>query len=103
MNIEAEICSILEECTQSYFQRHGGRVTLEAFRDGVVYVRLHGACAGCPAADLSMQEYVQERLCEKGLPITRIELMRMTNPELLAAARRLLNHETDGRERTTEI
>ena len=92
MNTEAEIRSVLDACTQSYFQRHGGSVALEYVQDGVAYIRLCGACAGCPSAELDVKEYVRDRLCREIPSVTRVEMTRPANPELLAIARRLLKH-----------
>lgn len=93
MNAEADIRSVLDECTRTYFQKHGGSVVLESVQDGVAYVRLCGACAGCPTAELDVKEYVQAKLCQSVHSITRVEMTRVIDPELLAMARRLLDHE----------
>lgn len=40
----------------------GGDVELVAVSDGVVKVRLMGACSGCPMAAMTLVGFVEERL-----------------------------------------
>ena len=41
---------------------HGGSIELVGARDGVVTVRMHGACRGCPAAVLTMRQRLETQL-----------------------------------------
>ncbi|RLP08195.1 NifU family protein [Propionibacterium australiense] len=41
---------------------HGGAIELVGARDGVVTVRLRGACRGCPAAALTMTQRLETQL-----------------------------------------
>lgn len=43
---------------------HGGLIELESVQQGVVTVRMHGACRGCPAAALTLQGRLETRLRE---------------------------------------
>jgi len=44
---------------------HGGDVALAEFRDGVAVVTLRGACAGCPAAELTLRLQLETRLKQR--------------------------------------
>ncbi|MEW6338557.1 MAG: NifU family protein [Acidobacteriota bacterium] len=64
-----EIASTLEQRVQSALsevrpalQMDGGDVELVQVRDGVVEVRLLGACGGCPMATMTLVGFVEERL-----------------------------------------
>ncbi|MFE1290315.1 NifU family protein [Streptomyces sp. NPDC058751] len=46
---------------------HGGAIELVGVRDGVVTVRLGGACHGCPAAWLTLHQWL-ERLLRRRCP-----------------------------------
>ncbi|MDA8171707.1 MAG: NifU family protein [Nitrospiraceae bacterium] len=46
----------------------GGDIELVAVKDGVVYVRLKGACEGCPMSMLTMKNWVEATL-KKELPM----------------------------------
>jgi Fe-S cluster biogenesis protein NfuA len=45
-------------------QADGGDVELLGVEDGVVRVRLTGACMGCPMATLTLKEGIEQRLKE---------------------------------------
>jgi Fe-S cluster biogenesis protein NfuA len=49
-----------------FLQYDGGDLELvDVSEDGVVKVRLHGACAGCPSAGMTMSQGVEIRLRER--------------------------------------
>jgi Fe-S cluster biogenesis protein NfuA len=41
---------------------HGGSIQLLDVRDGVVTVRMHGACHGCPAAQVTLRRQLEDQL-----------------------------------------
>ncbi len=48
-------------------QADGGDVELVDFQDGVVTVRLQGACAGCPMSQMTLKNGI-ERLLKQEIP-----------------------------------
>jgi Fe-S cluster biogenesis protein NfuA len=57
---------VLEEIRPA-LQADGGDVELVDVKDGVVKVRLHGACAGCPMSQLTLQMGIEKKL-KKDIP-----------------------------------
>jgi Fe-S cluster biogenesis protein NfuA len=55
------------ESVRSALQADGGDVEFVDYADGVVRVRLKGACSGCPMATLTLKNYV-ERLIRSKVP-----------------------------------
>lgn len=51
-------------------QMDGGDVEFVEIKDDVVYVRLIGACGGCPMAQLTLKEGI-ERFIQRELPQIR--------------------------------
>jgi len=49
---------------RKYLQADGGDIELVDIDEGVVKVRLRGACAGCPGARMTLEMGVQRRLQE---------------------------------------
>ena len=47
-----------------YLQADGGDIELVDVEDGVVKVRLRGACAGCPGAQMTLRMGVERKLKE---------------------------------------
>lgn len=43
-------------------QQDGGDIELVAIEDGVVKVRLKGACAGCPMSQVTLASFVEKEL-----------------------------------------
>ncbi|MDO5092042.1 MAG: NifU family protein [Propionibacteriaceae bacterium] len=66
---------------------HGGAVEIDDISpEGVVGVRLLGACVGCPAADYSMQDLVRRGLLGAVEGITDVVLVGSVSDDLLAQA-----------------
>jgi len=54
-------------------QADGGDIELVGIEAGVVKVRLRGACAGCPGAQMTLKMAVERRLKEKVPEVERVE------------------------------
>jgi len=54
-------------------QADGGDIELVDVEGGVVKVRLRGACAGCPGAQMTLRTAVERRLKEKVPEVERVE------------------------------
>lgn len=48
-----------------YIQRDGGDIQFIKFEDGIVYVRLTGACVGCGGFEDTLREMVEDTLLER--------------------------------------
>ena len=58
-----KVSEVIEQRIRPALQSHGGDVQLvEVTDDGVVKVMLEGACKGCPMAELTIRQGVEERL-----------------------------------------
>ncbi len=55
------------EKVRPYLQADGGDIELVEVKDGIVKVKLLGACKGCPMAQLTLQQGV-ERTIKKEVP-----------------------------------
>jgi len=58
---------------RTMLQTHGGDIELVDVQDGVVKVRLRGACAGCPGAQMTLKMGVERRLKERVPEVKRVE------------------------------
>ena len=54
-------------------QADGGDIELVDVEDGVVKVRLQGACAGCPGAQMTLKMAVERKLKEQIPEVERVE------------------------------
>jgi len=71
-NIKEQIREAIEEVRPN-LQADGGDVELVDVKDGVVMVRLKGACAGCPMSTMTVKWGVENFLKKKVPGITRVE------------------------------
>lgn len=54
-------------------QQDGGDIELVSFEDGVVKVRLKGACCGCPMSQMTLSNFVEAKLKEAVPEIKKVE------------------------------
>ena len=72
-DLTAQVTEVLDEIRQQ-LQAHEGDVELvEITDDGVVKVRLKGACDGCPMAQLTIKRGIEARLKQKVPAVTAVE------------------------------
>ncbi len=62
---EEEVIKKIKEVIEKlrpYLQNDGGDVLFKRFENGVVYVKLVGACSNCPMATMTLQEGIETAL-----------------------------------------
>lgn len=74
-DIYTRVVAAMEE-VRPYIQSHGGDIELGEVRDNVVYVQLHGACAGCSLSAVTLKNGVEEIIKAR---IPEIEYVTMVN------------------------
>lgn len=62
--MEEKIKEVLEEVRPS-LKRDGGDVEFVRYDDGIVELKLKGACAGCPLSQLTIKSYIEVLLKDK--------------------------------------
>lgn len=60
--IVEQIKELLETRVRPAVARDGGDITYHGFRDGVVYLRMQGACSGCPSSTATLKYGIQNLL-----------------------------------------
>ena len=63
----ATIKELLEERVRPAVANDGGDITFRGFRDGVVFLSMRGACAGCPSSTATLRMGI-ENLMRHFLP-----------------------------------
>ena len=64
LDIEEQIKNVVHKL-RPYLQRDGGDIEYVDFKDGIVYVRMLGACAGCNMIDDTLKDGVEQILMEE--------------------------------------
>jgi Fe-S cluster biogenesis protein NfuA len=65
--VEKRIIALLDEEVRPAIAQDGGDCAYEGFKDGVVYLRLIGACGTCPSSTATLK-YGIERLMQEEIP-----------------------------------
>jgi len=70
--VRERVLGALDE-VRPYLVAHGGGVELLDVTDGVVHLRLEGACNGCPSSALTLTSAVEDAIQRAAPDIERIE------------------------------
>ena len=70
--MKEKVVAVIDEI-RPFLQADGGDIELVDIQDGVVKVRLRGACAGCPAAQMTLRMGVERRLRDRVPEVQRVE------------------------------
>jgi len=70
--IEKQVLEVLSKI-RPYIQRDGGDVEFIKFEDGIVQVKLLGACVGCSAADATISDVIEQILVEEVPGVIAVE------------------------------
>lgn len=60
--VVAQILELIETRIRPGLAQDGGDVAFEGYENGVVYLRLKGACAGCPSATATLKHGIENML-----------------------------------------
>lgn len=88
--MQAQVEKVLDEYVRPLLQHHGGDLQVLGIEEGVVRFRFTGACAGCPAADLTHEELVKSELMQRVPGICDAVMVQGVSEDLLAKARELM-------------
>lgn len=64
---DKNILELINECldiVKPYIQNDGGDIEVIKFEDGIVYIKLLGACSGCIMKDYTIKDGIESFLME---------------------------------------
>jgi len=91
-SLHAMVRQLLDGAAGQFARSHGGSIDLVGVRDGVVTVRLGGACHGCPAARITLHQRLERHLRQQ-CPTLRAVVDSSARPR---SARRHAGHGDQG-------
>ncbi|MBE6150888.1 MAG: NifU family protein [Firmicutes bacterium] len=74
-DIEKKIIEVLDRI-RPYLENDGGNLEYIKFEEGIVYIKLLGACAGCSMIDITLKDGIEAMLMDEipeVLGVTRVE------------------------------
>jgi Fe-S cluster biogenesis protein NfuA len=60
--IVAEIIEILDQKVRPAVAQDGGDIVFDRFEEGIVYLKMQGACSGCPSSTLTLKSGIENML-----------------------------------------
>ncbi|WP_068073655.1 NifU family protein [Novosphingobium lentum] len=60
--VVAQIKDLIETRVRPAVANDGGDITYRGFRDGVVYLKMQGACSGCPSSSATLKNGIESLL-----------------------------------------
>lgn len=60
--IVAEIMEILDQKVRPAVAQDGGDIIFDRFEEGIVYLKMLGACSGCPSSTLTLKSGIENML-----------------------------------------
>lgn len=60
--IVKEIKELIEIKVRPAVAQDGGDITFKSFKNGIVYLEMHGACSGCPSSTITLKNGIENML-----------------------------------------
>ncbi len=86
------IQALMDAQIRPQLRQHGGEAEIVSYENGVLRLRLLGACAGCPAAQLTNESLIEAVLKEQLPEVQEVQLVQQVSESLLEEARRLMKN-----------
>jgi Fe-S cluster biogenesis protein NfuA len=77
--VEERVTAALDS-VRPYLLAHGGGVELLGISEGVVHLRLEGACHGCPSSALTLRSAVEDAVLKAAPDVERIDAEGAVEP-----------------------
>ena len=71
--IVGQITELLDTRVRPAVAQDGGDITFHGFDEGVVYLHMRGACAGCPSSTMTLKSGIENLLKHYVPEVTRVE------------------------------
>jgi Fe-S cluster biogenesis protein NfuA len=61
-DLEKEIIELIDARVRPAVAMDGGDIVFHSFKDGVVYLEMHGSCSGCPSSTATLKQGIENML-----------------------------------------
>jgi Fe-S cluster biogenesis protein NfuA len=61
-DIEKEIIELIDARVRPSVAMDGGDIIFHSFKDGIVYLEMHGSCSGCPSSTVTLKQGIENML-----------------------------------------
>ncbi len=85
-----EIENVLDEKVRPDLALHGGNIKVVSLEHDALSLRMLGQCSGCPSANITMENIVNEALKESFPQLKEVSLVTGVSDQLMQEAREML-------------
>jgi Fe-S cluster biogenesis protein NfuA len=89
--MENKINEILSKNINPLLNDHLGSAELVEIKDNIVYIKMLGACGGCPASQDTIENIIEAKLMEELPEIKGVRLYQGVSDDLIDFAKDILN------------
>ncbi len=89
--MENKINEILSKEINPLLNEHLGSAELVEIRENIVYIKMLGACGGCPASQDTLENIIEVKITKQLPDIKGVRLYQGVSDELINFAKDILN------------
>ncbi len=89
--MENKINEILSKEINPLLNEHLGSAELVEIRENIVYIKMLGACGGCPASQDTLENIIETKITKQLPDIKGVRLYQGVSDELINFAKDILN------------
>ena len=71
--MEEKVLEVINDL-RPFLMNDGGNIDLIKIEDNIVYVKLQGACAGCPMQEITLKEGIEKIIIDKVPSIKEVKV-----------------------------
>jgi len=86
-----KILKAIDENVRPYLAQHSGDIEVLSFEDGILEVKLLGACSSCMSSKFTIEEIVEAPLMKEIPQIKKVVLAQYISEETMQLARKILH------------
>lgn len=90
MDLENQVRKILEEQVNPKLAEHFGGAEFVRIDEDTVYIKMLGACGGCPSVQTTIEDVVEEIIIGELPQIKRVCLYQGVSDEMIDFAKKIL-------------
>ena len=73
--MEEKVLEVINDL-RPFLMNDGGNIEFVKIEDDIVYIRLQGACVGCPMQDITLKEGIEKEINDK---VTNVKEVKIWN------------------------
>lgn len=85
------INKVIQDKIRPELKKHNGDIKFIDVKDGIVRIKLLGACSNCPSSRITIEQMIEVKLKEEISGIKKVLVVNEVSQDLIEMAKKLLN------------